>query len=175
MSRIKLIFPTEEYSEDIMAYKSEFIESGDSMDGCGCLRRADTAGLWLQFCRDNLREETTPESRVPATQFIAVRESDNRLVGMLQIRHYFNAYLAEYGGHIGYSVRPCERRKGYAKEMLRQALEKCPALGLDRVLITCIQGNIGSSRTILSNGGVFERTTLEPEDGVTLERYWINL
>jgi len=175
MSEITLIFPTEEYSEDIMAYKKEFLDRGDSMDGSGPLRRMDTAESWLQFCKDNLKRETTREIWVPATQFIAVRQSDNKIVGMLQIRHYFNDNLAEYGGHIGYSVRPAERRKGYAREMLRQALDESRKLGLDKVLVTCIQGNEGSSRTIKANGGVFERTTFEPEEGVTLERYWITL
>jgi len=175
MSEIKLIFPEENYSEDIMAYRKEFLDRGDSMDGSGCLRRLNSAAEWIEFCRNNLKAETTPAPLVPATQFIAVRESDNRIVGMLQVRHYFNDNLREWGGHIGYSVRPSERRKGYAKEMLRRSLDFCRSLGLDKVLVTCLEDNEGSRKTIVANGGVFERTTFEPEDQVTLERYWITL
>ena len=112
---------------------------------------------------------------VPATQYIYVRESDQKVVGMLQIRHYFNAYLEKYAGHIGYSVRPDERKKGYATAMLKAALPRCRELGIRDVLICCIQGNEGSRRTILHNGGVFESIVHEPELDRDLERYWIHL
>lgn len=94
---------------------------------------------------------------------------------MIQIRHCFNEFLEKYAGHIGYSVCPTERRKGYATQMLRLALPECKALGLDRVLISCVEGNEGSKRTILRNGGVYESTVFEPGEGVYLERYWIDL
>ena len=106
---------------------------------------------------------------------IFVREEDDKIVGMLQIRHYFNDYLEKYGGHIGYSVAPSERRKGYASQMLKTALPKCKELGIDKVLITCIDNNEGSRKTILSNGGVYESSVYEPNEKVYLERYWINL
>ena len=94
---------------------------------------------------------------------------------MFQIRHYFNAYLEKYGGHIGYSVAPSERRKGYASQMLKLALPKCKELGIDKVLITCIEDNIGSRKTILANGGVYESSVYEPDEKINLERYWIDL
>ena len=93
---------------------------------------------------------------------------------MIQVRHEFNEFLEKYGGHIGYSVRPSERRKGYAKAMLAAALPFCwHELGLDRVLVSCLRENEGSRRTILANGGIYESTVLEPLDQVYLERYWI--
>lgn len=104
-----------------------------------------------------------------------VRKSDHKLLGLLQVRHFFNDYLEKYGGHIGYSIRPSERRKGYAKEMLRMALPLCRQLGLERVLITCIDGNTGSEKTILANGGVYEFTVHEPNENVELKRFWITL
>lgn len=116
-----------------------------------------------------------PVGKVQSTQFLTVRESDGRLVGMINVRHYFNEYLEQFGGHIGYSVRPSERRKGYAREQLRLTLPYCKELGLDRVLITCQPHNEGSRRTILSAGGVYENTAHEPDRGVDLQRYWITL
>ena len=104
-----------------------------------------------------------------------IRKADDRVLGFLQVRHEFNEYLSTFGGHIGYSVRPSERRRGYAKEMLRMALPYCREIGLDKVLITCMDGNIGSEKTILANGGVYESTVYEPNDRVDLKRFWITL
>lgn len=86
-----------------------------------------------------------------------------------------NDYLEKYAGHIGYSVRPCERRKGYAKEMLGMALTFCRELGIDNVLVTCADGNVGSEKTILANGGVYEYTIHEPDEDIDLKRFWIKL
>ena len=144
------------------------------MDGCGPMR-FDDPKEWLDHVIRYTDPATLPEGKVLATQFLAVRESDGGLVGMIQVRHYFNEYLEKYAGHIGYSVRPCERRKGYAKEMLRLALPYCKGIGLDRVLISCEPDNEGSRRTILSNGGVYESTVHEPGENIDLERYWIEL
>ena len=111
-----------------------------------------------------------------STQFLTVREADNKLVGMLQVRHTLNDYLRQFGGHIGYSVRPSERRKGYATEQLRQGLLWCrEELGLDKVMITCYDTNEPSRRTILKAGGIYEGTAPEPDTGRKLERYWVAL
>ena len=92
-----------------------------------------------------------------------------------QVRHTFNDFLEKYAGHIGYSVRPSERRQGYATAQLRAVLPFCREIGLGKVLISCIDGNVGSERTILACGGVYESTVYEPDEGVYLKRFWITL
>ena len=175
MDAIELVLPTEEHLDQAWDYRRECKAAGSDMDGDGGLETIDSARQWLADVRSYTDPATVPEGKVQATQFLAVRASDGRLVGMIQIRHYFNEYLEKYAGHIGYSVRPSERRKGYAKEMLRLALPYCKSIGLDRVLIACEPGNPASRRTILANGGVYECTVHEPGEDIDLERYWIGL
>ncbi len=172
---MKLIEPSMEYAEQIRAYRREFLDSGDSMDGTSELRKFEDPRDWIVFLEKQKDAKTIPEGRVPATQFIYVREEDGKIVGMLDIRHSLNDYLAKYGGHIGYSVSPDERRRGYATRMLKAALPVCKALGINQVLITCVKGNEGSKRTILNNGGVYESSVWEPDEKVELEKYWITL
>ena len=175
MKKYILTKPTDEYSTQIAEYRQEFLDAGDSMDGCGSLRVMENPFDFIKKCKDYESEDTLPEGRVIATQFLLIRICDNRLVGMIQVRHYFNDYLEKYAGHIGYSIRPSERRKGYAKQMLKMALPFCREIGLDKVLITCTDGNIGSEKTILANGGVYESTIHEPNENVELKRFWIKL
>ena len=145
------------------------------MDGCGSLRRMEQINDWLKQVETFARKETVPAHWVVSTQFVYLRASDNRIVGMIQIRHYFNDFLEKYAGHIGYCVRPSERRKGYAKQMLHDCLPYCRKIGLTSVLVSCVDSNEASRKTILANGGVYESTVFEPKGKVNLERYWIHL
>lgn len=164
-----------EYEKEIQAYRQEFLTYGGSMDGCGSLRHFDNIKDWIEQVEQLKHTETTPPGRVTSTQYIYVRESDNKVVGVIQIRHFFNEYLEKYAGHIGYSVCPSERRKGYATEMLKLVLPVCKELGINKVLVCCLNDNEGSRRTIIKNGGVYESTVQDTEKGRFLERYWINL
>ncbi len=110
---------------------------------------------------------------VATTTWFALDEERNIIVGAVNLRHYLDERLLLDGGHIGDGIRPSERRKGYATEMIRLALEKCRELGIFRVLMVCDKDNIGSALSIQRNGGVLEN---EPEvDGVVQQRYWITL
>lgn len=175
MEEFILIRPTNEYADQIAEYRQEFLDVGSSMDGCGPLRRLENPEEYVRLCKDYENPETVPSHLVPATQFLFVRKRDNRLVGMIQVRHRFNDFLEKYVGHIGYSVRPSERRKGYAKEMLKMTLPFCREIGIKKLLIACIDGNIGSEKTILANGGVYESTVYEPTRNMVLKRFWITL
>ena len=175
MEEFILTRPTSEYASQIVEYRQEFLDAGDSMDGTGPLRRTSNPEEYIQICLDHEDPLKVPSHFVPATQFFFIRKSDNKLVGMIQVRHRFNDYLEKYAGNIGYSVRPSERRKGYAKEMLEMVLPFCRKVGIDKVMITCIDGNIGSEKTILANGGIYESTIHEPNSNRNLKRFWITL
>lgn len=173
MGTLKLILPTTKYKDDIMAYKEEFIRNNESMDGTSGLRNAKSFEEWHKVVLDNLNKETVREGLVPATTYIGISSRGKRLIGMIDIRHYLNDYLFQYGGHIGYSVKKSERKKGYASEMLRLALKECRNLGLKEVLLTCDKENTPSKKTIKKCGGSLENEVRE--NGRITERYWINL
>lgn len=172
---LRLVLPTAEYREEIAAYRQEFLNAGDSLDGTGPLRRMADPMEWIAVTESFRHADTVPPGWVQATQFLCVREADRRVVGMIQVRHRFNAFLKEYGGHIGYSVRPSERRKGYASWMLNAVKPFCRSIGLDSVMVTCLVGNEASRKVILKNGGVYDATAREPVEKQEIERYWISL
>lgn len=95
-------------------------------------------------------------------------------IGIIDLRHHIDhPVLGLWGGHIGYSIRPSERGKGYAKEMLRLNLEKCRERGMDKVMVTCSPQNVASAKTIIANGGVYEKDV--HVDGKVIQRYWIEV
>ena len=169
-----LTTPSGEYLEKIADYREELLKE-NFMPGCGPLRTTPNLKKWLRKTALYSDKDTVPSDLVVSTQFICIRKSDERLIGMIQVRHSLNDYLMDFGGHIGYSVRPSERKKGYAKEMLRLALGYCKEIGVENVLIACEENNEGSRRTILSNGGVYEETVYEPDKKQNLQKYWIEL
>ena len=175
MDEIRLMEPTEAYADQIWEYRARFQQSAEDDGGCGMLLDCETFADWLSVTRAMTQPDTCPDGRVPSDCYMAIRISDNKLVGMIDLRHRFNDFLAEYGGNIGYSVRPSERGKGYAGYMLSAVLPFCREAGLDCVLITCDADNEASRRTILRAGGVYESTVLNPYENEMIERYWIRL
>ena len=95
--------------------------------------------------------------------------------GIINVRHELNDYLFKYGGHIGYSILPSERRKGYAYKQLLLALEFCKELNIQKVLVTCVDYNIGSRKTIEKAGGILENNVFNPDKNVEERRYWIDI
>ena len=168
-----LMIPDITLADEICAYRRAFLCSGESMDGTGGLQRHENPADWIEENKRCTSWDTVPKGWVPATQFVCVR--DGKIVGMIQVRHELSDYLAQFGGHIGYSVHPAERRKGYASQMLHDVLPYCRQIGLEKVLVTCNADNEGSRRAILKNGGVYEGAVREPGEDTDTERYWITL
>ncbi len=172
---LKLVRPTAAYEAQVMAYRRAFLDSGDDLDGCAGLEHCQTYAEWLDF--DTRLKALYGDGCVPSTVYLAVREADDTLVGMIDCRHFLSDFLLSYGGHIGYSVHPAHRRKGYAKEMLALALDAYyRPRGVARVLVTCDRDNEASRRTILANGGRMENEVAdEPGLGKSgwIQRYWI--
>ncbi|MCF7923617.1 MAG: GNAT family N-acetyltransferase [Candidatus Izimaplasma sp.] len=123
---------------------------------------------------NHLELKEPKDGKVPDSVFFLLDEDKNNLLGAVNIRHYLNEYLFKEGGHIGNGIRPSERRKGYATEIIRLALIECRKLEINKVLITCDKSNIGSVKSIIKNGGILENEFVN-SDGDIEQRYWINL
>ena len=173
MEKIILVKPDLSYADEIIKYKEESLKENPLINGAAGLNNFSSIEDWLEELKKRSSEATVPEGLVPSSTYLGVREKDNYIVGMIDIRHYLNEYLTQVGGHIGYGVRKTERNKGYAKQMLKLALEKCKELKIKKVLITCDEDNIASEKVILSANAKFE--DIRNIDGENKKRFWIDL
>ncbi|MFI5345425.1 MAG: GNAT family N-acetyltransferase [Elusimicrobiota bacterium] len=127
----------------------------------------------VERLRKNARGEDLPPGRVPDTMLYAF--VDGVIVGRVNIRHELNEHLRERGGHIGYSVAPRYRRRGYAAEMFRLCLPICRAVGLTRILITCDDDNVGSWKLLENAGARLEARRTDAQTGMFYRRYWLDV
>lgn len=175
MEKLLLVRPSPDMEQAARDYREEHLAYGETVLHGSALMDILPYGEWVQRTLENAHPDTVHGDWVEADTFFAVRQTDKRIIGMVDIRHSLDTpFLAQIAGHIGYGVRPAERRKGYATAMLGLALDRARELGLSRVMLSCYADNEGSRRTILKWGGVKEREFIH-EDGKTVEVYWITL
>lgn len=179
MEKFYLEIPSIERKEEALDYLKEHIDYKSDINGTEGINRIKdgfTYEDWLDEVTKAPDEEWAKSvGRVPATTYFTIRESDNKIIGMVNFRHSLNERLRKIGGHIGYGIRPTERRKGYAKIQLYLALLEAQKLGLDKVMVDCIETNIGSEKTILALGGEFEEKVFDETRQKYLKNYWINV
>lgn len=175
MDRLTLVTPTKSHEQAALDYKQEHADQHEfHLYGSSLFNAADSYDAWLKQLQNNSSPLTVQSDWVVSSTFFAIRESDSRIVGMVDIRHALNDFLRNYGGHIGYGVRPSERNKGYATQILMLALDYCRHLGLENVMLSCNKENVASRKTILKCGGVLERVFLHT-DGNYVQVFWITL
>ncbi|MBP3233824.1 MAG: GNAT family N-acetyltransferase [Eubacterium sp.] len=156
--------PIKEYEAEALSFKQEFIEKGElTINGSELLDQMDSYDEWLKSVTDNTSLETVNPSWVVTDTYFAFNDNE-RLVGIIDLRHALNDFLKDFG-NSGYSVRPSERRKGYATEMLRLIIHRAVEIGLDNLQLSVERSNEPSVKTILKNGGKYERSfTFEGEE-----------
>ena len=155
---------------------SELIPGIDRFEGIRDFEKLKKLSFndWINDLEKNKCEENLPESYSPHTLYLAINDN-NKIVGAIGIRWKQVPVLMTFGGLIGYSVRPSQRGKGYAGEMLKLALDEFKNTNIENILITCKDFNIASKKVIEKNGGVFFNTYRNVNDGYTYLRYWIKI
>ncbi len=168
--------PSMAYAKEIIGYRAEMLEADSSFDGCFSMKRMPDPKEYSDYCTEWANpSRPLDEKGARGTVLLCVRKADNRMVGCMQVHHVLNERMKNYTGHVGYSVRPSERRKGYATRMLAKAKDYLSSFGFSEIVVSCVPENEASRRTILSNGGELIETVYMKEDHVNLERYSIKL
>jgi predicted acetyltransferase len=168
---IELIRPKIELFDSYMEFINEMHELGEKIWEDIIQKGEESPELFIERL---LQAETTPiVDRVPETTYWGTIK--NEVVGRISFRHKLNENLSEFGGHIGYEVRPSFRKKGVAKEMLKSLLATPRAKEIGRLLLTCSPDNIASNKTITANGGVLAETRFVKKWNRNTNYYWINL
>ena len=154
---IRLVRPTEEFKEKALDFRQEFFDHNETViNGSELLDKIKDYGVWLKAVTANANAETVDPGWVVTDTFFAVDEAYN-MVGIIDLRHTLNDFLKDLG-NCGYSVRPSERKKGYATEMLRLLLHVAADAGMNALHLSVEKGNEASVKTVVKNGGVYERS-----------------
>ena len=175
MEKFYLEIPTIERKQDAIDYINEFYQYNSNINGVGGLHRyIDDYEGWLKKLEDDLHRIPT-EEKVPSVTYFLVRGNDNCIVGTINIRLALNDFLRKGTGHIGYSIRPTERGKGYNKINLYLGLKVCNEHGIDKVLMDANLDNPASWKTMESLGGKRVKEWLDEEDNSMTVNYEIDV
>ena len=156
---MKFILPCIEYEQKAIEFIQEFYDYDSQINGTASLDRFlknSTYSNWLIKIYNDLDIANIPEGGVPRYTYFYIREDDEKIVGIINIRLTLNDHYRKDGGHIGYSIRPTERRKGYGTQMLRETLAFCRTIGLCDVMISCDKTNLASAGVIKNCGGILK-------------------
>ncbi len=175
---MKLVFPNIRYKDKAIDYINEFYAYQSDINGSGALDRflrESTYETWLEKVQADMDIANVEKPKVPALTYFYVREEDDKIVGMVNIRLALNDFLREEGGHIGYSIRPTERQKHYATEILQEALKVCETIGIREVLVTCDKSNIASAKVIQNSNGKLDAEFYSEVFGEVIQRYRVTI
>lgn len=176
MERFFLERPSIERKKEIIEFINEFVEYNSDINGAGSLDKILEGYTFEEALERCLNMEIKGFSeRCQSKTFLLIRENDNKIVGSINVRWNLNEEMLKFGGHIGYGIRPTERRKGYNKINLYLGMTEAKKLGLEKVMLDCDVDNIASDKTLKALGGKLERTEVDPYDGILTNVYWFNV
>lgn len=172
MSSTRLIKPSRHLEASHRSLIREFAERGEELVPWVLAEVGDDFKEYVTRLEQHSNGVDLPRRFVASTTYWLIDASDE-ILAVSSLRHDLTPFLLDYGGHIGFGVRPSARQKGHATEILRRTLVEARALGIEDVLVTCDKDNLGSARAILNNGGELWDERYMKEHSCTLQRYWI--
>lgn len=173
MNDLILVKPSKELEKSILEYRQEYYDFGETNVNGSCgIAYYNDFNEWINIVL-SIEKDKLSIDHVHASTFFSVRKSDNKIIGSIQLRHFLTEDLEKHGGHIGYGIRPTERKKGYGKQQLLLVLDIAREMKLPKVMISCDKDNIASSRTAISCGGIL--TCENYYKDVEQQIFWINL
>lgn len=179
MEKFYFEIPSLERKNEIIEYLDEFVKYGSDINGSGSLDKIYDGYTFeeaLDRCLKMEDEEYAKSvGRCQSRTFLLIRENDNKIVGTINVRWNLNEAMLRFGGHIGYGIRPTERRKGYNKINLYLGMLEAKKVGLEKVMLDCDVNNLGSDKTLKALDGKLERTEVDPSDGILTNVYWFNV
>lgn len=174
MEKFYLEKPNIDRKEETIEYIKEFTNKSEIHGVGGLHKYINDYETWLKIIEENWNRPVS-DTLVSAHTYFFVRKNDNKIVDMIDIRLKLNDRLRNYGGNIGYSIRPSERGKGYSKINLYLALKDCNQYGLDKVMLDCDKTNIASSSIMIALGGILTKEFYNEEASTVFQDYWIDV
>lgn len=162
--------PSEQNRDDVLTFYREIEQTGGACIGIGNYRNFDQ---WLVGMQNRHTGRNLPVGYVRENFYLCYE--GERLIGVFSLKFELTDFLLNYGGHIGYATRPSDRNRGLATRMLKQGLALAKGFGFDRILCVCDWDNYASEKVIVRNGGVLENELYDPDEKVTVKRFWIQL
>ena len=173
---MKFVFPNKDYKDNAIEFINEFHTYNSDINGSGALDtylNESSYEKWIEKVITDIDIANIESGRVPSFSYFYVRETDNKIIGMINIRLALNDFLRNEGGHIGYCIRPTERRQHYATNMLNEALVFCKTIGLDNIIVSCDKSNIASANVIKNCGGKLDAEFYSDTFNEVIQRYII--
>ena len=173
---MEMVFPNIKYKKKALDFIKEFHDYKSKINGSGSLERfleESDYENWLKKILSDIDIANIEKNRVPALTYFYVREDDDKIIGMINIRLTLNGFLKKEGGHIGYCIRPTERNRHYATSMLGEALKVCDTMGINEVLVSCDKSNTASANVIKNCNGILEDEFYSEVFKETIQRYII--
>lgn len=165
---LDFILPSENDREAVLSFYNEIEKDGGKCIGFANHKDFDR---WLLGMRNRHAGKDLPEGYVRENFYLCY--NGEKLIGVFSLKFELTEYLLNYGGHIGYAVRPSERQKGYGSLILKQGLSLAKQLGFGRILCVCDEDNVSSEKIIRKNGGVFDNMLFDAEENVFVRRFWV--
>lgn len=167
---LNFVLPAAENQADVLAFYCEMAQSGDACIGMG---NYENYVLWLTGMQNRHTGHNLPDGYVREDFYLCYE--GKKLIGVFSLKFELTDFLLRFGGHVGYAVRPSERNRGLATQILRQGLALAKAAGFERILCVCNADNYASEKVILKNGGALENELYDPDEKVMVKRFWIQL